>query len=599
MVFFGGRFEWRMWSAGPEFRRIFREAATLEQARGAVLDALEAKKRAIRAADNQLPSLEWVVVDDCLDVLRNCFSERSEKAAKFSALSALWRVARDEYRAGSRELKPGFFEEFRHLFLGVAGKSGIYEGERLPEYAKLHGRDAAVARSADLDRLAARVDEGLSRYPSGLDEPLWKERRRNARRIRKFFGASDEEWNDWQWQWRHVVRDRRTLANIIPLSADEKKAVELAARKGIPFGVTPYYASLIRPRLSRSRVHATRAQVIPPLAYVENMVRFKGRRDFECDFMLERDTSPVDLITRRYPLIAILKPYNSCFQVCVYCQRNWEIVGPGDVGPAFSASKLDAALAWIKKHPAVREVLITGGEPLALADDRLAYILDKLAAMDHVTRIRIGTRAPVVVPMRITETLSDLLSSHFRPPFKEVVVVTHFQHAAEVTPEAFLAVLRLRLRGIPVYNQTVFTSANCRRFEISALRLQLRRIGVDPYYLFNAKAKKEIAGYSVPIARLQQEWKEEARLLPGIVRTDVPVYNIPRLGKNYVMAWQHHRLIMVLPDGRRLYEFHPWEKQIAMADVYVEADVPIYDFLEDLRKRGESVEAYKSIWYYF
>ena len=122
---------------------------------------------------------------------------------------------------------------------------------------------------------------------------------------------------------------------------------------------------------------------------------------------------------------------------------------------------------------------------------------------------------------------------------------------------------------------------------------------MDPYYLFNAKAKREIAEYSVPIARLQQERKEEARLLPGVVRTDVPVYNIPRLGKNNVMAWEHHRVIMILPDGGRLYEFHPWEKKITLADVFVEADVPIFDFLEGLKRRGEDIRKYRSIWYYY
>jgi lysine 2,3-aminomutase len=588
-----------MWAAAPELKGLLQAAAARGEARAAAFDYLDARKREIRAEEVDLPSWEWGVVDDCIDVLRNIFSVYYEKQAKYSGLGTLWQLARGKYSGRRRDLTPGFFEEFRHLFLGIAGRSPIYSGQELPAYAASHGRNAAIARSRDLDLLAGRLKEGLARYPSGLEPDLVEERRRNAARIKKLFGATDDEWADWRWQFAHVIRDRKTLQKIITLSRDEAKAVGLAAKKGVPFGITPYYASLMRPRISRSRVHATRAQVIPPLAYVDNMVRFRGRREFECDFMLERDTSPVDLVTRRYPTIAILKPYSGCFQVCVYCQRNWEITGASDVGAAAPRRKLDAALDWLAATPAVNEVLVTGGDPLALSDDRIEYIMDRLAAMPSVERVRLGTRALVVAPMRVTQDLADLIAHYNEPGRREVVVVTHFEHSAEVTPQALRAARRFRRRGIDVYNQAVFTFANCRRFEMCKLRLELRRIGVDPYYVFNAKAKEELDIYRVPLARLEQERKEEARLQSGIVRTDAPVYNIPRLGKHNVIAWQHHRVIAVLPDGRRVYEFQPWEKNISPEEVFIEADVSIYDFLQGLMHRGENAREYKTIWYYF
>ncbi len=588
-----------MWAAAPALERFLQRAPNFEAARATVFDYLEARRRLIRGTSAAIPSWEWEIIDDCIDVLKNVFSGYYEKVANFSALRVLWELARGKYSRRRRELSPGFFEEFRHLFLGLAGKSGIYSGSPSPAYAEMHGKAAARERSRELDALAARARRGLARYPSGLEEPLLSERRRNAARIRKLFGASDDDWADWRWQFRNVIREPKMLARIITLSAEEAKAVKLAVAKGVPFGVTPYYASLLRRRLSRARVHATRAQVIPPLDYVEHMVRFRGRRDFECDFMLERDTSPIDLVTRRYPTVAILKPYNACFQVCVYCQRNWEISDAARPGAAAPKRKLDAALEWLAAHPAIREVLITGGDPFALTDERIEYIMGRLAAMDAVARIRLGSRALVVAPMRMTQDLADLLAHYNEPPRREVVVVTHFQHSAEVTPEAMRAVRRLRRRGLSVYNQVVLTFANCRRFEMCALRLELRRIGVDPYYLFNAKAKKEMSGYRVPLARLEQERKEEARLFSGMDRTDAPVYNIPALGKHNVIAWQHHRVITILPDGRRVYEFQPWEKNISPVDSYVEADVAIYDFLENLRRRGENISEYKTIWYYF
>lgn len=594
-----GKFEARMWAAGPEVRKVLQGADTFEAARRGLFEYLERCKRALRAPDVGIPSWEWEIADDCIDVLRNLFSRRYEEAAKFSALRALWRLARGKYPRRGKTLAPGFFEEFRHLFLGMAGKSPVYEGKGLPTYIALTGRKAALARSRELDQLAADLQRGLARFPSGLDEPLTSERRRNTRRVMKMLKASEEDWQDWRWQYRHVLRDRKALQKIITLSREEARAVDLAIAKNVPFGITPYYATLLRRRISHGGVHSTRAQVIPPLAYVQEMVRFRGRRDFACDFMLERDTSPVDLVTRRYPTIAILKPASACFQVCVYCQRNWEITSPTEVAAVPSGRKIDRALDWLAATPAIREVLVTGGDPLMLTDDRLAYILDRLAALPTLERIRVGTRTPVVAPMRLTQDLADLLASYNEPGRREFTVVTHFQHSAEITPEAMRAVRRLRRRGLSVYNQAVLTYANCRRFEMCKLRLDLRRIGIDPYYLFNAKAKEELDLYRVPLARLEQERKEEARLLSGLARTDAPVYNIPRLGKHNVIAWQHHRVIAILPDGRRMYEFQPWEKNIAPEEVFVEADVSLYDFLQYLKGRGENVRDYRTLWYYF
>ncbi|MFC1888667.1 KamA family radical SAM protein [Thermodesulfobacteriota bacterium] len=593
------KYEQRMWATAPRIKRLLKGASDLEEARRVVYDHLEERKRGIRSEGMAVPSWEWEVVDDCVDVLKNVFSSHFEKVARYSALKALWQLARGRYSKRQKALSPGFFEEFRHLFLGISGKSVLYRGMTLPAYTKEQGRKAALWRSKALDDLAVGLEKGMSRFPSGFDEPLLSQRRRNAARIKTILGAADDDWTDWHWQFRNVIRDRETLEKIIPLTREEEMAVDLAESKGVPFGVTPYYASLLLRKRLKTRVHATRAQVIPPLDYIQQMVRFRGRRDFACDFMLEQDTSPIDLVTRRYPRIAILKPYSACFQVCVYCQRNWEITGVGDVGAAAPKRKLDAALRWIRNTPAINEVLVTGGDPLAMIDDSLEYVLKKLAEMKSVERIRIGTRSIVVAPMRMTQDLADMIARYNEPPKREVIVVTHFEHSSEVTPESMLAVRRLRRRGIAVYNQAVLTFANCRRFEMCKLRVDLRRIGVDPYYLFNAKAKDEMSKYRVPLARLGQERKEEARLQSGMVRIDAPVYNIPRLGKHNVIAWQHHRVIMILPDGRRIYEFQPWEKYISPEEVFVETDVSIFDFLQDLKRRGENTRDYRTIWYYF
>jgi lysine 2,3-aminomutase len=160
-------------------------------------------------------------------------------------------------------------------------------------------------------------------------------------------------------------------------------------------------------------------------------------------------------------------------------------------------------------------------------------------------------------------------------------------------------VKKIRTSGIDIYNQQVFTIQNCRKFETCFLRESLRSIGIIPYYLFNLKGKDETEYFKVPISRLLQEQKEEARLMPGLVRTEKPVFNVPTLGKNDLNSWQDHDLIMILDNGSRIYEFYPWEKYMAPVNTFLYRDTPIYEFLNRLEGLGENPEDYKTIWYYF
>lgn len=316
--------------------------------------------------------------------------------------------------------------------------------------------------------------------------------------------------------------------------------------------------------------------------------------------MGEEDTSPCDLITRRYPAICILKPYNSCPQICVYCQRNWEIDDVMASGAFAGMERIETAIQWLHDHPAIHEVLITGGDPLAMGNETLAAILAKVAEIPTVERIRIGSRTLVTLPMRISEGLAGLLGQYREPGRREVAVMTHIQHPYEITPETAAAVNRLRLHGIPVYNQLVYTYYASKRFEAAALRRHLRLIGVDPYYTFNTKGKDETLAYRVPIARLLQEQQEESRLLPGLARTDEAVFNVPRQGKNYLRDRGYRNLLTILPNGSRMYEFHSWERKVSQeATTFTTTDVPLLDYLERLQKDGESISDYETIWYYF
>jgi len=547
---------------------------------------------------SRIEEVSIIRIRDCAHALQMLLSRRSDDLAGFSVAKAIRDVARGIARP---DLTPAFYAELLHILLGLHGRG---QGKALVDIhlasTDLKGREAAIVRSKQLDLLWKEVEKKLSSYTTGLDNDSKERRRKRRKKILEVLGGTESDWYNWHWQISHIVKELDLLEKLVVLRDEEKQAIYEARKRKLPFGITPYYLSLMDDDPEKRRDAAIRAQVIPTLDYVINMSELRARDSSCLDFMREEDTSPCDLITRRYPAICIFKPFNTCPQICVYCQRNWEIEDAMAKGAFAGMEAIERAVKWIKEHPAIHEVLITGGDPLALTNESLKKILDLVASIPSIERIRIGTRTPVTIPMRITKDTAALLGSYRIPGKREVALVTHIQHTYEVTPEMVEAIQNLREQRIGVYNQLVYTFYVSRRFEAAALRRLLRLIGVDPYYTFNTKGKEETKDYRVPIARLLQEQKEEARLLPGLARTDEAVFNVPGLGKNYLRAKQQRDLLSILPDGSRVYEFHPWEKNISRTTkTYVGKDVPILEYLERLEDIGECVSSYETIWYYF
>ncbi|MFC1743172.1 KamA family radical SAM protein [Candidatus Riflebacteria bacterium] len=593
-----------LWKANPAIFKILKNANTLTKARNELFNYLNERERKILGLGSPLNIVEKTTVRESIRVFKSIIAPVNEMRTEISSLDCLWKLAREKWHNLKWKISIGFIYEFIHLFRGVIGKSGIYGSLKeikatTPVFLKMEGRKAALKRSAKLDDISSSIDKHLKRFSSGLDSKVIKLRRRNRDRILKYFGGKKKNWLDYQWHLKHIIKDSKTLLDLIQVPDELAISIEKACKNKIPLGVTPYYLSLMDQKPGQGSDHAVRAQVLPPPRYVNELTTHKKNRAMAFDFMGEQDTSPEDLITRRYPMICILKPYNTCSQICVYCQRNWEIdecMSPDALAPA---AKIRKALKWIEDHPAIGEVLLTGGDPVIMNNNTIVKILDALVKIKHIYRIRIGTRTPVVLPQRWTDSLIKVLARYHVPGRRELCIVTHFAHSYEITPEARDAVQKIRKAGMSVYNQQVFTMENSRRFESVKLRLDLKTIGVDPYYTFNMKGKEETMDYMVPIARILQEREEEARLLPGLDRTDEPVFNVPRLGKNHLRALQDHRLVMVRPDGRRVYELHAWEKNITPVPPYNYTDVSIYDYLQNLAERGENVEEYRNIWYYY
>jgi lysine 2,3-aminomutase len=585
-------------SIAPTLKDTFLSNNSVETKRKDLRNFLSNMLLATFDDDPTIPPLEWVLTRDAITVFRNILSKRNERLAEFSLLKYIDDILHDRISFNTPKPTVGFFAELEHLLKVITGQTGVYS-DKVPTYLKHSGTKGAKLRSTDLSRMDKASHKFTSRYISGLESNIIRKRSLNKSRILKYFKATDLEWERWHWHTRNIIRDADTLKALVKITDEEYEAVALARQHKIPFGITPYYLSLIDNDLSRERDNAVRAQVIPSLKYINTLKQKREASEGSMDFMLERNTSPIEGITRRYPKIVILKPVLTCPQICVYCQRNWEIEDVHSKTAVLPKEKLDNAIDWIANTPEINEVLITGGDPLLLSNTKIENLLFRLSRIKHVERIRIGTRTPVTLPQRITEGLIRDINHFHIPGKREILIVTHFEHPYEITPQAMAAVQKFRRYGMSVYNQLVFTFFNSRKYEASVLRHKLRMIGVTPYYTFNTKGKEETEDYQVPIARLLQEQQEEARLQPGTVRTDEIVFNVPGLGKNYLRAIQNHDVISILPDGCRIYEFHPWEKSLSLVDTYIYKDVSIYNYLKRLKSIGENLVDYKTIWYYY
>jgi lysine 2,3-aminomutase len=272
---------------------------------------------------------------------------------------------------------------------------------------------------------------------------------------------------DWGWQLRNRISTLEQWRELLPLTAEEVAGLE-AAPENFRVAVTPYYFSLI------DRDHPScpvRMQVIPRPG---ELVTHPGEL---IDPLGEDAHRPVAAIFHRYPDRCLLLALDRCAIYCRHCNRR-RLVGQEE--SAISRSDLDDAIAYIRRTPAIRDVLISGGDPLTLSTRRLEEILAAVRAIDHVEVVRIGTRVPVVLPMRVDDELCAMLR-RYHPLF----INTHFNHPKELTPQARAACEKLADAGIPLGNQTVLLrGVNSSVPVLRALFTGLLRFRVRPYYLF-------------------------------------------------------------------------------------------------------------------
>ena len=334
-----------------------------------------------------------------------------------------------------------------------------------------HGREISLRRAAELKDHTASYRAAKAHISKGTDPVCIERYEVQKAKLLAVLGGTDADWADWKWQMKHRICDADALSHILDLGDEEKEEIR-ALGAVYRFAVTPYYLALIDPADPHDPI---RALCVPTASEFDE--------SGEADPMAEEFTNPAGIITRRYPDRLILNVTNACAMFCRHCQRRRRI---GDTDCDTNRAALDESLAYIRNNPEIRDVLVTGGDALALDNAQLEYILSSLRAIPSVEVIRLGTRTLVTLPMRIDDEFCAMVEN-----YHPVYINTHFNHPRELTPEAIAACTKLCKAGVPLGNQMVLLEGvNNDKYIVQSLNHELCRARVRPYYIFHAKKVK-------------------------------------------------------------------------------------------------------------
>jgi len=315
------------------------------------------------------------------------------------------------------------------------------------------------------------INNVRDRYLPAPRPELWKD-------------VPEKDWSNWIWQQQKRIKSFDVLEKVIKVTDDERRAFE-ESHEQFNMGITPYYASLMDPNDPDCPI---RLQSVPKPG--ELIIR---EMEMEDPLAEERDM-PVPGITHRYPDRVLFYTTHNCPVYCRHCTRKRKVADPS----SSSANKqLEEGLEYIAKTKSIRDVVISGGDPLSNSDDRLEYILSRLRAIDHVEIFRIGTRNLVTLPQRITDSFANMLRK-----YHPVFIHTHFNHPKECTREAFDAVQKLADAGCVVNNQMVLLKGvNDDAKIVKELNHKLLMMRVRPYYIFQCDMSQGISHFRTPVEK--------------------------------------------------------------------------------------------------
>ncbi|MDR7812429.1 glutamate 2,3-aminomutase [Lacrimispora sp.] len=340
-------------------------------------------------------------------------------------------------------------------------------------------QQVSIERAEELKGRIEDFLEARKRIPKGMD--LEEEFIKRKTRILEVLDATEENWNDYQWQLTHRITDVETLSKIIFLSETEKMRIKKVEKK-FRWAVSPYYLSLADPD---DRYDPIRLLSIPTYKELEDTC-------MDLDPMGEEFTNPAGCITRRYPDRLIINVTNECAMYCRHCQRRRNI---GEEDAHRSRSMILESIDYIRENEEIRDVLITGGDALCLSDEYLEWIIKQLKEIPHVDYIRLGTRSLVTMPQRITDQLCSMLKK-----YHPIYINTHFNHPIEITKESKAACEKLADSGIVLGNQAVLLNGiNNDKYIMRLLNHELLKCRVRPYYIFHAKHVQGTAHFNTSI----------------------------------------------------------------------------------------------------
>ncbi len=540
-----------------------------------------------------------------------------------------------------------------------------------------------------------QIRQWMKRWPSGLNDDVRTIRRKNKERIISLLikkietkhapsnrfrfpdGSSDEEkyrlvsqwWNDARFHLAMAIKNPTELNKMLgnSLSEETMQLLHKAKKKGMPFFVTPYYLSLLNPFDKGYDDSSIRSYIL----YSSHLVETYGNiRAWEKEDVVEAGKPNAagwlvpngHNIHRRYPEVAILIPDSmgrACGGLCASCQRMYDFQSERlnfnfeDLKPKESWDKrLRKLMEYFENDTQLRDILITGGDALMSQNKTLRNILEavyKMASRKRVAnlarkdgekyaelqRVRLGSRLPVYLPMRINSELLQILREFKAKAsvigVKQFLIQTHFQSPLEVTPEAREAIRKILATGWTITNQLVYNVAASRRGHTAKLRKVLNELGVICYYTFSVKGFDENYAVFAPNSRSLQEQHEEKVLgelnkdteteflsllrnskerataiqqfctdknIP-FVATDRSVLNLPGIGKSMTFT-----MIGITPEGKRILSFsHDHTRKHSpiirhMEKVFIKENKSIHQYMLQLQEMGEKTEEYSSIWSY-
>ena len=587
---------------------------------------------------------------------------------KVETLTLLWRFLSG--RIGEDEISPDFALELYHQFSRLhAAPSGVPEKEDVLRWMRrwpdgLNEQVRAI-REANKERIMALLVRKIEHRPVSSGRYVFPEGCSEAEKL----GWVRRWWGEARFHLSMAVKSAAELNRMLDgtLSGETLRIYQQAQEKGIPVFVTPYYLSLLNPTGKGYDDAAIRSYVIYSSRLVET---FGGIRAWEREDIVEEGKPNVagwllpggHNIHRRYPEVAILIPDTmgrACGGLCASCQRMYDFQSRR---LNFELEKLKPKENWntrlrklmdyFEHDTQIRDILITGGDALMSRNATLRNILDAVCKMAvrkrqanlsrpdgekyaELQRVRLGTRLPVYLPMRVDDELLDILRD-FRQKAAEagitqLFVQTHFQSPLEVTPESREAIRRILSTGWAVTNQLVYNVAASRRGHTAKLRKVLNSLGVICYYTFTVKGFEENYEVFAPNARSLQESAEEkawGRLVPEaehdflesldgapnkavavrqfcaahdvpFLATDRSVLNLPGIGKSMSFA-----LVGVDAKGRRILRFdHDRTRRHSpiidrVHEVYIRENKPVYRYLLQLQDMGEDMGEYETLWAY-